>query len=126
VFVACRGDQVVGYYTLSMAGVAQTDASPDLLKGGAPRQVPCLLLGRLAVDGHEQGKGLGTSLLVDALRRTARISNEVGVRALLIHARDDTARSWYLSRARSLQLSPTDPLHLFLPIKALRTAVAQS
>lgn len=126
VFVACRDKRVVGYYTLSTAGVAQAEVPADLLKGGAPREVPCLLLGRLAVDAPERGRHLGKSLLVDALRRTVRISNDVGVRALLIHARDEEARRWYLHQARSFQDSPTDPLHLFLPIKALRRIAEQA
>ncbi|MGH9184258.1 MAG: GNAT family N-acetyltransferase [Acidimicrobiales bacterium] len=126
VFVACRGDQVVGYYTLSTAGAAQADVPADLLKGGAAREVPCLLLGRLAVEAAEQGKHLGKSLLIDALRRTVRISNDAGVRALLIHARDDEVRGWHLHQARSFQSSPTDPLHLFLPIKALRAIAEQA
>lgn len=120
VFVACRANRVVGYYTLSAAAVAQGVAPPDLLKGGSPREVPCLLLGRLAVTRQEQGRHLGRSLLADALRRAVRLSNEIGFRSLLVHARDDAARSWYLHQARSFQGSPTDPLHLFLPVKELR------
>src|SRR5436190_425521 len=83
------------------------DAPADLLKGGSPREVPCLLMGRLAVTSDEQGRHLGKSLLIDGLLRAVRLSNEVGFRALLIHARDDTARSWYLHQARSFQTSPT-------------------
>lgn len=120
VFVACRGVRVVGYYTLSTAGAVKANAPADLLRGGAPSEVPCLLLGRLAVEVTEQGQNLGKSMLIDALRRTAQISNEVGVRALLIHARDEAARSWYLRQARTFQASPTDPMQLFLPIKELR------
>ncbi|CAN5528676.1 MAG: GNAT family N-acetyltransferase [Iamia sp.] len=120
VFVAARGDRVVGYYTLSTAGVAQDQAPADLKKGGAPREIPCLLLGRMAVDRAEQGAHLGRSLLIDALLRVVRVSEDAGVRALLIHARDDEAGCWYQHQSRSFQPSPSDPLHLFLPIKALR------
>ncbi|MBX3287546.1 MAG: GNAT family N-acetyltransferase, partial [Actinobacteria bacterium] len=120
VFVACRGDHVVGYYTLSSAGVAQESAPADLKKGGPPKEIPCLLLGRMAVDLAEQGRGLGRSLLIDALLRVARLSDDLGFRALLIHARDDDARRWYQHQARTFRQSPSDPLHLFLPIKELR------
>ncbi len=124
VFVATRGDSVVGYYTLSSAGVAKEELPAQLKKGGVPTQVPCILLGRLGVDASMQGAGLGRSLLVDALLRVARLPNDLGVRALLIHARDEAARSWYLHQARSFQLSPSDPLHLLLPIKELRRIVS--
>lgn len=120
VFVAARGDEVVGYYTLSTAGVAKEQAHPDLLKGGAPNEIPCLLIGRMAVNQQDQGAHLGRSLLIDALRRVVRLSEDVGFRALVIHARDEEARAWYQHQARTFQQSPSDPLHLFLPIKALR------
>lgn len=125
VFVAARGARVVGYYTLSTAGVAPAVVPAELTRGGAPRQIPCILLGRLAVDGSDQGSGVGRSLLVDALLRVARLSDDLGVRALLIHARDDEARRWYLHQARTFRSSPVDPLHLFLPIKELRRSAAR-
>lgn len=124
VFVAARADVVVGYYTLSSAGVEKGRAPAGLSKGGAPVEIPCLLIGRLAVHHAEQGARLGRSLLTDALLRAVRISDDVGFRALLIHARDEEAKSWYRHQARSFQESPTDPLHLFLPIKDLRRLAA--
>ncbi len=120
VFVAAREGAVVGYYTLSSAGVAKQQLPAELTKGGVPTQVPCVLLGRLAVDRSAQGAHLGRSLLIDALIRVARLSDDLGVRALLIHARDEDGRAWYTHQARSFQPSPTDPLHLVLPIKELR------
>lgn len=120
VFVAARSDVVVGYYTLSSAGVAQETVPSGLKKGGTPREVPCLLLGRMAVNQADQGAHIGRSLLIDALHRVVRLSDDVGFRALVIHARDDEARRWYQHQARSFQPSPVDPLHLFLPIKELR------
>lgn len=126
VFVAARGDDVIGYYTLSSAGIEKGRAPSELTKGGAPTAIPCLLIGRLAVHRSEQGAHLGRSLLIDALLRAARISEDVGFRALLIHARDAEARAWYRHQARSFRESPTDPLHLFRPIKELRRVASDS
>ena len=125
VFVATRGDKVVGYYALATGGVEKERVPSELKKGGVPVQVPCLLLARLAVDQSEQGSGIGRGLLVDALRRTLRVSEEIGVRALLIHARDDTARDFYLHHGEFVP-APTDPLHLFLNLKSARRAIADS
>jgi GNAT superfamily N-acetyltransferase len=119
VFVAARGEKVVGFYAIAMAGVEQEDVPDALKKGGVPLQVPCLLLARLAVDRSEHNRGLGRGLLVDAIRRTVRLSGDVGVRALLIHAKDDAARSFYCHLGEFAD-SPTDPLHLFLSIKQAR------
>ena len=121
-FVACRGRRVVGYYTVSAASVVREETPASLRKGGPPREIPCLLLGRLAVDEREQGQRLGRSLLIDVLRRTVVISNDVGVRALLVHARDEAALSWYRHQVLAFQPSPVDQMQLFLPIKALRKA----
>lgn len=125
VFVAARGEVVVGYYALATTGVEQADAPEAIKKGGVPSQIGCLLLARLAVASNEQGGGLGRGLLVDAIRRSVRIAEDVGVRALLIHARDDEARRSYLHQAE-FQQSPTDPLHLFLHLKHARSLIADS
>ena len=77
-----------------------------------------MLLARLAIDRTEQGKGLGKALLKDALLRTAQAADIVGIRALLVHAKDDEARVWYESL--EFEPSPTDPYHLFLLMKDLR------
>lgn len=125
VFVAARGNVVVGYYALATAGVERDEAPEAIRKGGVPAQIGCLLLARLAVSKKEQGRGIGRGLLVDAIRRSARIAEDVGVRALLIHARDDDARRFYLHQAE-FQASPTDPLHLFLHMKHARSLIVQS
>jgi GNAT superfamily N-acetyltransferase len=74
-----------------------------------------MILARLAVDRGHQRKGLGQSLLKDALLRTAQAADIVDVRCLLVHAKDDAARQWYESW--EFDPSPTDPYHLFLMLK---------
>lgn len=124
VFVATRGSRVVGYYALATGGVEKDKVPEKVKKGGVPEQVPCLLLARLAVDRSEQATGMGRALLVDALRRAVRVSTEIGVRAVLIHARDDSARAFYLHHAE-FSPSPTDPLHLFLNMKHVRQLLGE-
>lgn len=80
--------------------------------------IPVVLIGRLAVERTTQGTGLGASLLVDALRRSLLISEQVGIRAVEVDALDQVARSFYLKFGfRSLL---DDPRHLFLPIHEIR------
>jgi GNAT superfamily N-acetyltransferase len=116
-------DVVIGYYALATAAVAKADAPGRIQQGGVPPDIPCLLLARLAVTEDWQGRGLGRGLLIDALQRTVQVASEVGVRALLIHARDEHARAFYLRHADFLQ-SPTDDLHLLLLIKDARKVLA--
>jgi hypothetical protein len=113
--------QVVGYYALATGGVEHSGAPARVVKGVPRHPIPVILLTRLAVDTSTQGQHLGIALLRDALIRVSGAADEVGVRALLIHAKDDAARSFYMAQAE-FEPSPTDPLHLFLLMKDLRKA----
>lgn len=118
-YVVCRGDgRVVGYYSLVVGAVEHQDAPGRVTKGLARHPVPVMLLARLAIDKSEQGQGLGKALLKDAILRTAQAADIAGMRALLVHAKDDEARAWY--EGFDFEPSPTDPLHLFLLMKDLR------
>jgi predicted N-acetyltransferase YhbS len=77
-----------------------------------------MLLARLAVDKSEQGRGLGGALLKDALLRTTQAADIAGIRALVVHAKDDEARAWY--GRFDFEPGPTDPYQLFLLMKDLR------
>jgi GNAT superfamily N-acetyltransferase len=119
-FAATRPDEtlVVGYYAISTHRVIY-DALPAAEAKGLPRlDVPVVLIGRLAVDQRVQGQGLGASLLVDALRRSAQISEQVGIRAVEVDALDDAARNFYLKFGFRSFLD--DPRHLFLPMHEIR------
>ena len=61
----------------------------------APDPIPVVLLGRLAVDHREQGQGIGPGLLKDALRRAYEGAEIIGGRAILVHASDEEAASFY-------------------------------
>jgi GNAT superfamily N-acetyltransferase len=127
VFVVRRlsDDKVVGYYALTTGSVLHADASRRLTAGTGGYDIPVVILTRLGVDLSEQGRGLGRALVVDAFRRIARIAEEVGVRALLIHAEDTDARDFYLRLAR-FEPSPVDDLQLLLLLKDLRKAIRRS
>jgi GNAT superfamily N-acetyltransferase len=118
VFVTLSGARVVGYYALATGGVERAQAPDRVARGQPAHPIPVVLLARLAVDLSTQRKGLGRALLRDALIRVAAAANEIGVRALLIHAKDERAREFYMQQAE-FEPSPTDPLHLFLLMKDL-------
>ena len=117
VFVTTDGSRVAGYYALSVGQVESKDAPERLLKG-QPKEsaVPVAILGRLAVDRDHQGRGVGRSLLQDALLRTAGAARAVGIRALIVHAHEE-AEDFYLRFG--FEPSPTDRLHLVLLMKDL-------
>jgi GNAT superfamily N-acetyltransferase len=118
VFVTTDGKRVVGYYALAVGQVEPSVATERLLKGQpAKRPVPVVILARLAVDRGHQGKGVGRSLLQDALLRCADAAELVGIRALVAHA-NEHASGFY--DQFGFESSPTDSLHRILLLKDLR------
>jgi GNAT superfamily N-acetyltransferase len=118
-YVACGdGNVVVGYYSLAVGAVEHASAPGRVTRGLARHPVPVMLLARLAVDETVQGSGLGKALLKDALLRTAQAAEIAGIRALLVHAKDDEAKAWY--ERFDFKPGPTDPYHLFLLMKDIK------
>lgn len=120
-YVCCQTDVVAGFYSL-VVGSVEAAATPARITKGMPKHpVPVMILARLAVDVKHQGVGLGRALLKDALMRTSQAADIAGMRALLVHAKDESAREWYLQW--EFDPSPTDPFHLFLLMKDLNAIV---
>lgn len=109
------GDEIAGYYTLSVGHVMPQEAPDRLTKGLARHPVPIMLLARLAVDCRWQGKGVGKALLCDAMLRTLQAAEIAGIRAFAMHAKDEAARNFY--RHFDLIESPADPMHLVVLLK---------
>lgn len=117
-FVTTDGEHVVGYYALAIGQIGPDHATDRLLKGQpANRPVPVLVLARLAVDRRHQRKGLGTSLLQNALLRCVGVAESVGVRALVAHANEHVSEFY---DQFGFEASATDPLHRILLMKDLR------
>jgi ribosomal protein S18 acetylase RimI-like enzyme len=95
-YVLCeRGNSTIqGYYTLSSISVDLTDLPPEI-RSRLPRYgvVPATLVGRLAVDSRFHGQGLGSALLVDAVRRTAE--SYAAAALVIVDAIDDAAEAFY-------------------------------
>ncbi len=99
-FVAVSSDDakkiVVGFYSLSMGELDLSLLSEDLIKQLPKHPVPIARMGRLAVDNSQKGKGLGRFLLVSAMKSVQSAANSVGVFALLVDAKDKSAKQFYL------------------------------
>lgn len=119
-YVVCAGNQVVAYFCIS-AGSIERAAAPGKLRRNAPDAILVSVIGRLAVSSAHAGKGLGADLLSDALRRIAVASQTIGIGAVLVHAKDDAAKRFYMSRAEFIEY-PADSRTLFLPIETVVAA----
>jgi GNAT superfamily N-acetyltransferase len=115
-FVVTDGDaRVLGYYILAAGAVAHELATSPVRRN-MPDPVPVMVLGRLAVDHSAQGHKLGAALLQDAVKRALAVSNNAGVRALLVHALHERAKQFY--EHYGFQPSPTHHLTLMLRLPA--------
>ena len=111
--VADAEDRAVGYYSLA-AGAVSRNLATGGVRRNMPDPVPVLVLARLAVERNAQGMQLGAALLQDAVNRAVSVSQNAGVRALLVHALDDKAKQFYLHYG--FVESPLHPLTLMLPL----------
>ena len=119
-YVVCEGPRVVAYYCISAGAVARA-SSPAKVRRNAPDTIPVSVIGRLAVSRNYSGRGLGADLLADALRRIAIASRSIGMRAVLVHAKDESAKRFYLKCAEFIEY-PADSRTMFLPIEAVVAA----
>ncbi|MBY8828319.1 GNAT family N-acetyltransferase [Hephaestia mangrovi] len=116
-YVVCEGARVVGYFCIA-AGAVERQAAPGKVRRNAPDSVPVSVIGRLAVSKSHAGRGLGADLLADALRRIAVASQSIGIGAVLVQAKDEAAKRFYLRCAEWLEY-PADSRTLFLPIETV-------
>lgn len=119
-YVVCEEARVIAYYCIS-AGAIERSGAPSKIRRNAPDTIPISVIGRLAVSLSHSGKGLGADILADALRRIAVASQSIGIGAVLVHAKDETAKRFYLSCAEFLEY-PEDSRILFLPIDTVVAA----
>jgi GNAT superfamily N-acetyltransferase len=114
-YVVCAPErQVIGYYALSAGSIAAASVAGRLRRSMLD-PLPVIVLGRLAVHTDRAGRGVGGSLLKDAVLRTIQASALIGVRALLCHAIDEEAMGFYLRHG--FVSSPLDRLTLMLGLR---------
>jgi GNAT superfamily N-acetyltransferase len=117
-YVALEHQEVIGFYSLTVGEVEHEDSPERIKKGLARYPIPVVLLARLAVDQRFTRRGIGKGLLKDALQRTVNAADTVGIRAVLVHAKNETAHNFY--KYHGFTPSPTNPYRLFLLIKDIR------
>jgi predicted N-acetyltransferase YhbS len=119
-FAALRDQTVVGYYSLSVTSVERDEPPERVTKGLARHPVPLVLIARLAVDEREKGKGLGKALMKDAFRRILKGTEDLGCRAVVVHAKDAQAKAFYEKCGFAPSL--ISPLHLYSLMKDIKAA----
>jgi ribosomal protein S18 acetylase RimI-like enzyme len=117
-FVAVDTDKnVLGYYSVSAASIEFTDLPGDISERLPRYPIPAARIGRLAVDQSVQGSGIGSRLLIDALKRIYLSSDQVAIKVVLVDALNEKAQSFY-EHFGFIRLSG-EQFKLFLPIETV-------
>jgi predicted N-acetyltransferase YhbS len=122
IYVVCNSGCVVGYYALAAGAVAHTEAITRV-KRNSLDPVPVILIGRLAIDTHFQGRGIGADLLRDAVLRTLQAAEIAGIRAILVNAISASAKGFY--ERFGFIASPANPQTLMITVTEAARAFAQ-
>lgn len=116
-YVACKSEHIFGYYSLAMSAIRK-DQLPQTYQMRFPNfPLPVARLARLAVDSRHQRQGLGELLLADALYRSYRLSEEIGMIGVVVDAKHEKAMEYY--RRFEFESLPDSPLTLWLPSAAI-------
>lgn len=116
--VTDQAGRVHGYYAMA-AGAVSHQTTTSAVRRNMPDPVPVIILARLAVDHRAQGLRLGGALLQDAVHRAVAVSQNAGVRALIVHALHDRAKAFY--EHYGFQASPLHPMTLMLRLNTVKS-----
>ncbi|CZX49009.1 acetyltransferase [Enterobacter hormaechei] len=103
-----------GFYSLATGSVNHTQATGNLRRN-MPDPIPVIILARLAVDVSLRGNGLGADLLHDAVLRCYRVAENIGVRAIMVHALTEEAKAFYIHHGFKASQTQERTLFLRLP-----------
>ncbi len=110
---------IFGYYTISSGSVK----FENIRSKNLPRYpIPSVLIGKLAIDKTVQNQGLGSILLFDALKRAAKIADELGVFLVEVSALDENAMAFY-RKHEFVEMLDADS-QLYLTLKKIRKLLA--
>lgn len=121
---SAQPDRILGYYTLSAAEVDGQRLSEAERKKLPRYPVPCFRMGRLACRSDQQGRGLGKLLLGCAVDRCLKARQQVAAYALIVDAKDDAAKAFYLHFGFKTLMDAK--LTLYLPLGRSSLAVRSS
>ena len=120
-FVLMRSARIIGYFSLTMGSVLRADAPANLVRGLPAYPVGMVLLARLAVDGSEQGAGLGGLLLTEALRKVVDAGEAAAARLVVVDGIDDDAVAFY--RHHGFVVAPEHDYRLYRRTKDIRASL---
>ncbi|MFO1061100.1 MAG: GNAT family N-acetyltransferase [Dongiaceae bacterium] len=116
-FVVADAARVVGYYAIASGAITASEVV-GRFRRNMPDPIPVAVLGRLAVDQSQQGRGVGRALFRDCALRVAHAASTIGIRGIVVHAISDQAKAFYL--ALGFDPSPAEPMTLMVTLSDVR------
>jgi GNAT superfamily N-acetyltransferase len=116
-FVIAEDRRVIGYYALA-SGAITVNIGVGRFRRNMPDPIPVVVLGRLAIDRSQQGRGLGRALFRDCAMRVAHAAEAIGIRGIVVHAITEQAKAFYL--ALGFDPSPGEPMTLMATLADIR------
>jgi ribosomal protein S18 acetylase RimI-like enzyme len=120
-YLALDDEQVSGYVSLTTGSVRHDEAPKRYARGMPAYPIPTVLIARLAVDRHHQGRQLGSRLLAEALRLAVTASDAAAARLVVVDAIDEHAVAFY--RRRGFIDVPENPLRLYRKVSEVRRSL---
>ena len=122
-YVVCQGNQVAAYFCIS-AGAVERAVTPGKLRRNLPDTIPASVIGWLAVSRDQARRALGAESLAEALGRIALGSRTIGIASIMVHAKDKSAKRFYLRCAEFIEY-PEGGGTRFLSIETVVAAYGQ-
>ena len=119
-FILADAQRAVGYYALASGAITVAD-SVGRFRRNMPDPVPVAVLGRLAIDRSQQGRGFGRALFHDCALRVAQAADAIGIRGIIVHAISEQAKSFY--QALGFDPSPSEPMTLMVTLADVRALI---
>jgi GNAT superfamily N-acetyltransferase len=117
---------VLGFYTLGAMAV-RADLGPKSWKRARVPDIPVIYIRAVAIHEDTQGKGLGTALVIDAMKRCIDISEQMGAAAIVLDVLQDDhfERRWNFYAELGFQPlgDPDNPHRVFIPMSDVRSTL---
>ena len=112
-----RPNEILGFYSLSAAQIEVASMRESERKALPRYPLPCFRMGRLACSSEHQGRGIGRALMGLAVSRCVEAKTQVAAYALIVDAKDENAKAFYLHYGFKEMMD--SPMSLYLPLAAL-------
>ena len=119
--IESSSSKIIGYYTLSNCSLKKSFLS--MFSNFPVSEVPGILIGRLAIDNSEQRKGYGQKLMVHALGKIQKISQDTAVKIVVVDALNNQAKSYYTQFG--FKEFDDEPMKLFMSIETVNSVLSE-